>query len=752
MPLKNISVTAIVLLLIFTLGNSCTKIDPIQAETDPDGQPDRFLKRSSLRTANFGVLTDDVPKFESADIIQLHNGTLLAIFSNEYYNGDHAHVYKSISNDGGVTWTEPEVINLGTIPNRLLLNMNVFQVDNRIFLILQNIKPEDWHSKEGDIPMISHSDDNGLTWSTPTFMLGVQKEMIVINARNCTRTNSGRLIVPVSYGAHVSPQLANILYSDDNGLTWTERSNPLGMIDARFAEPTIAQLNDGRLIMLIRTALGWIYKSYSSNDGITWTTPVATPLQSPWTAHTLRISPEGYILAVHTNSPVNDPNDPLWPRGNLTFAVSYDYGETWTDQTVIIENTDLGGYIVMEPSITFINDKVLVSFLHAGLDSLHTDNAIKTAIFDKSEVFTSIHDYVQEDWNTLGSWVLGGGGTIETVNGNALHLGDNTGGITEAYKIQQLTTRYTLEFKAKVDNFVSTGYINTYSTLGTAFSDGSYRFMLKLENDGIYVMDNTGTWIQYVNASYLSTKNDWHVWKAVVNNGMASIYMDGQLVISGYQLESTNYNTGKIVHWTSSNAGMPTNSVVDYTYFTPDIIENFYEDWSSLTSWVPGGTGTYEIVDGNTLHLGDNTGGITNIYRTQGLTSRYTLQFRARVESFVPSGYIGSYSTLGSTFSDGAYRFMLKLENDGIYVLGPTSNWVQYATPSYLNSKHAWHVWKAEVNNGVAQIYMDDQPIIFNHSIESTNYNAGRLEHWTSAGTFMTTTSCYIDYTSYFAN
>jgi hypothetical protein len=503
---------------------------------------------------------------------------------------------------------------------------------------------------------------------------------------------------------------------------------------------------------LIRTRNGYIYKSYSSDDGNTWTTPVASPLKSPWAAHTLRVTPEGYIVVVHTNSLVNNYNDPLWPRDNLTFSISYDHGHTWTDQTPIIEHPTNGGYFVMAPSLTITNDKVIVSFLQYAEDPLLTDRGIKTAIFDKSEVFTSIHDYVHEDWHALGSWVLTGTGTIGIINSDYLHLADNTGGLTSVYKIQQLATRYTLEFKAQVSSFVNSGYINTYTTLGTIFSDGSYRFMLKLENDGIYVMNSAGAWVQYANATYLASKNAWHVWKAEVNNGIATIYMDGQVVIPAYSLESTNYNTGKIEHWTSSSSGMPTNSLIDYTYFTPDIIESFQEEWNSFTSWTPGGTGNIEIANGNTLHLVDNTGGVTNVYRTQGLASRYTLQFRASVAVFVPAGYVSSYSTFGTTFSDGAYRLMIKLETDGIYMVDATGNWVKYTNSTYLNSKHAWHVWKVSVNNGVANIYMDGQLIISNHSIEATNYNAGRLEHWTSAGTFMTPTSCYLDYTSYTAN
>lgn len=333
---------------------------------------------------NSGTLTNQVPKFAAADIIQIDSGRLLAVFSNEINAGDKNDMFKCLSYDGGKTWTTVEKLSLKN-PGWELLSSNLLKVYNRIFLVIQRRKigVGAW---EGAIPVCSYSDDNGHTWSKLRLMLKRQeKEFIISNGRNFTRTRSGRLIIPVSHGA--LKHTVGILYSDNNGLTWKEGDQSFGGSNikaAKFAEPTVAQLKDGRLIMLIRTDLGWIYKCYSNDDGKTWSEAVATTLQSPWCAHTMRITPEGYILVIYSRGP-NSSNSG-WPRNNLTFAVSFNNGDTWKDSKIIIDHTD-PQYYVMQPTITFVGDKILISYLHISPWPVKfTDNCIRTAIYNRSDI------------------------------------------------------------------------------------------------------------------------------------------------------------------------------------------------------------------------------------------------------------------------------------------------------------------------------------------------------------------------------
>ena len=64
--------------------------------------------------------------------------------------------------------------------------------------------------------------------------------------------------------------------SDDEGQTW-KRSNLIDLGDyggygdhGGGIEPTLAQLHDGRLWMLIRTYRGCFTEAYSDDEGLTW--------------------------------------------------------------------------------------------------------------------------------------------------------------------------------------------------------------------------------------------------------------------------------------------------------------------------------------------------------------------------------------------------------------------------------------------------------------------------------------------------
>jgi hypothetical protein len=506
-----------------------------------------------------GILTTD-QRFESTDIVELGSGVLMAILSNQYENDNNSCVYKSYSYDHGLTWSQPENINLPQTAYEFT-HCNLFKVNSRIFLLLNRVGTE---GSEGRIPALCYSDNNGDTWSTPQLILGgSEKEIVITNSRNITITNTGRIIIPLSYG-QFGPNAfkVNIIYSDNGGISWTEGSNPFGgnnIEAAKFAEPAIGQLKDGRIIMLIRTALGNIYKSYSSDDGITWSTPVSTPLISTWTAHSIRITKHGYIVIAYTNAVA--ANDVGYPRNNLKFAVSYDNGGTWKESGTIIEFPDFGGQFVMEPNITYtINDQFLVTFYHMLINSSHR---IETAIFSNFDVISD-----QESWENLQWWSVSGAGTIAASN-DILHLADNTNTITSVSKSQIISPNYIFELRAKVNSFVSPGYISSYSTLGLQVADGNYRLMFKLESDGFYVIDASGSWIKYSNSTYLNNKNDWHLWRFEVFNGKTEVFMDGAKVIEEYDLENTSYNAGIISHWTSSTASMPTDCYIDYSFYEP---------------------------------------------------------------------------------------------------------------------------------------------------------------------------------------
>ena len=78
-----------------------------------------------------------------------------------------------------------------------------------------------------------------------------------------------------------------VLYSDDNGQTWQKNEDgelhifmPPEFVLAFTAEPTVAEVEPGVLIMMLRTRLGRVFQAWLYDDGTTWSRPHPTHLAS----------------------------------------------------------------------------------------------------------------------------------------------------------------------------------------------------------------------------------------------------------------------------------------------------------------------------------------------------------------------------------------------------------------------------------------------------------------------------------------
>jgi hypothetical protein len=139
--------------------------------------------------------------------------------------------------------------------------------------------------------------------------------------------------------------------SDDEGASWC-RSNFIdlgghGHHDGAI-EPTVAELSDGRLLMLIRTNLGFFWQAFSDNGGRYWRIIEPSSIDASSSPGQLVRLLNGRLVLVWNR---RDPEDWAWPLSNpgeqhsefpaswhreeLSIATSGDDGRTWSRPLVI---------------------------------------------------------------------------------------------------------------------------------------------------------------------------------------------------------------------------------------------------------------------------------------------------------------------------------------------------------------------------------------------------------------------------------
>lgn len=158
---------------------------------------------------------------------------------------------------------------------------------------------------------------------------------------------SGRLIVPFgSFLPHTQPVPPTgrhetvIQYSDDNGATWTESESKLispcyegfNGNNEGACEPAIEPLDNGRIWMLMRTQAGFLYQSFSTDNGTTWQTAHASRFHTSTGPPNIMRHKNGSLVVCWNNCempPRADGQGVYGGRDALHIAVSDDEGSTW---------------------------------------------------------------------------------------------------------------------------------------------------------------------------------------------------------------------------------------------------------------------------------------------------------------------------------------------------------------------------------------------------------------------------------------
>ncbi len=239
--------------------------------------------------------------------------------------------------DNGKTWSAPEQLFPATdIPIRP--GASVWGNDGRLHLFYLQFRDgrrfhELYHLR---------SSEDGTTWDpsqiiVPDVFIGALFDALCLE--------SGRILVPLHYRVRerkppTGSNITTVVYSDDNGETWVQSDSKLsapcfeGYNGNNFGacEPRLLVMNDASIWMLIRTQAGFLYESFSKDEGATWSEPKPSIFyctNSPGQA--IRMD-DGRIVVFWNNCENTTPfkGRPVYTcRDALHAAISEDEGQTW---------------------------------------------------------------------------------------------------------------------------------------------------------------------------------------------------------------------------------------------------------------------------------------------------------------------------------------------------------------------------------------------------------------------------------------
>lgn len=305
---------------------------------------DAPVKPGNPVTLMMAKCAGEVVRNSEAALLELDDKRILAIWP-EFLKGEGdsdffpSRLAAMTSSDGGRTWGHHRIV---VRPGAGELNVNSPSLlrlpDGSVLLCYLRTHPLSKTRKGKTYPptsgevLISH--DQGQTFQPYSFLYR-ELEYVLANG-TMKRLSSGRLINPANRDAPRPGEKrdhfqAGAFYSDDNGKTWHESTQWVDAPRRGVMEPRIEELRNGRLLMVMRTQMGSVYKSESSDGGQTWSAGVSLGIEAPESCPDLLRIPSTGDLVLIWNASKYDPNwaSHYGKRTPLTIAVSKDDGQTW---------------------------------------------------------------------------------------------------------------------------------------------------------------------------------------------------------------------------------------------------------------------------------------------------------------------------------------------------------------------------------------------------------------------------------------
>lgn len=283
------------------------------------------------------------PRYSEGSVAVLDDGALLYA-TTEFIGGGsdfaRARIVARTSRDGGRAWGDLRVLqeNVGR-QNVMSVSLLRFRSDDDtilgMFYLVKN-SPSDLRVQ------LRTSSDDARSFGDPTTVTAGPGYHVMNNDR-VRQLASGRLVCPVAWTRDVRRDNRFVSFcflSDDAGRTWRRGPGQVGLPRRGAMEPDVVELRDGRLLMILRTQLGEIWATRSSDGGETWDPPFAWGVACPEAPATLRRVAGSEDLLLVWNPDVRPGAGHGGPRTPLVAALSSDEGRTWGSPLVLEGRSD----------------------------------------------------------------------------------------------------------------------------------------------------------------------------------------------------------------------------------------------------------------------------------------------------------------------------------------------------------------------------------------------------------------------------
>ena len=251
------------------------------------------------------------------------------------------------SEDDGATWSEPKI--LFNHPKRANWASDIFVGGEKPLLFFHAHNEETIFQELRTF--VSSSDDSGRTWNEPASIHGVPHNLV---PRQGKVLSDGSWLFPAYWseqrggweafwpsGGKPMPGMYKWFYtcgalkSFDKGSTFSLHGCVFRDNDdpGNAWEPEVTELENGHLLMFIRSDNGILWKSESLDYGYTWTPMEPTDIPNPDTKVVVYKIAECYVMI---NNTIPDQTKKK-QRTRLEMLLSYDNCRTWAKKKVIAD-------------------------------------------------------------------------------------------------------------------------------------------------------------------------------------------------------------------------------------------------------------------------------------------------------------------------------------------------------------------------------------------------------------------------------